>query len=488
MKPCYRCQDEFYLLAHVLKEGSHFQQPCKALISPGNCPAVTRATGEFMRRCGWLASEAPPLEHSIEIAIGDRTGSTQSTDQLVFCTLVVGSCQLSTVLHVVQDVDFLDDSMLSKWHIHIGRNDFEALQRDGRDSDICYLSVDPDPGQPGSPPNCPLGCGNFTAALSNGHPQCLSHWHAVKFMNTVNFMHRRGGQTSHSDRGPYYCSDAASMMTAEALLYLHDVVGTPWDASTCAAAARAGSVDCLSYAHASGCPRYFETCALAAGHGKLDCPVYAHEYECELNSLVLHHAARGGHLECLKYAHTHGCPFSAVYPDSLFFPPGPSICLTTHAVYASSIPCLVYVREALGCAWDTEGSECKMAFQRGDFVMLRYIHVHGSIFLTRFEWLCPGPNLWLNAEGIDAVGKANCLLYVYSYGGCIVKDVWHTRVGKLAVKFFKARRVAVLLSLHAVSRARVGGPLIAAAHAAMQRMPSDVVREVISAAGLRVLE
>ena len=76
-------------------------------------------------------------------------GKEASNDmtQLVHCTLVVGKCQLSTVLQVVDDVEFSDHRVLSKWHIHIGRKDFAALQQMAWDSDICYLPISPELGE-----------------------------------------------------------------------------------------------------------------------------------------------------------------------------------------------------------------------------------------------------------------------------------------------------------------------------------------------------
>lgn len=54
---------------------------------------------------------------------------------------MVGKCQLITVLQVVENVDSPDCCLLLKWHIHIGTKDFEALQQNAWDSDICYLSA-----------------------------------------------------------------------------------------------------------------------------------------------------------------------------------------------------------------------------------------------------------------------------------------------------------------------------------------------------------
>ncbi len=120
--------------------------------------------------------------------------------------------------------------------------------------------------------------------------------------------------------------------------------------------------------------------------------------------------------------------------------------------------------------------------------LLQYIHSHGGVLCTQFELLCPDSNVWLNLNGEYAERNAMCLLYVHCYGGCRVKGVWHTKVGRLVLAIIKARRLAVLLSFHAAGKAHGVGPLIAAAHAAMQRMPSHLVQEIIGGAGLQVLE
>lgn len=66
---------------------------------------------------------------------------------MVNCKLLVGSCHLSTALQVMENVEFPNRHALSKWHIHIGVKDFEALQCNAWDSDICYLKVNPKPGE-----------------------------------------------------------------------------------------------------------------------------------------------------------------------------------------------------------------------------------------------------------------------------------------------------------------------------------------------------
>lgn len=113
----------------------------------GNCPTVTRATGTFLRRCGWLPTKAPQSQDSSFTAIAESAESFIDVDQLIKCKLVVGSCQLSTILQIVENMDPSDGCELSKWHIHIGKNDFEALQGSAWDLDTCYLAVKPEPGK-----------------------------------------------------------------------------------------------------------------------------------------------------------------------------------------------------------------------------------------------------------------------------------------------------------------------------------------------------
>ncbi len=112
----------------------------------GHCPTVTRVTRKFQRKSGWHASKTAPIEQDSEIAIVDRPGSSKETAQLVHCKLVVGACQLSTVLQVVDSVDLPDRCVLKNWHIHAGEKDLEALQRDAQDAEICYLAANPKQG------------------------------------------------------------------------------------------------------------------------------------------------------------------------------------------------------------------------------------------------------------------------------------------------------------------------------------------------------
>ena len=86
-------------------------------------------------------------------------------------------------------------------------------------------------------------------------------------------------------------------------------LGYPWNAKTCANAARYGHLECLKYAHERGCPWDVWTCRDAASNGQLECLKYLYEHGCPWNEETCKNAAEKGHLECLKYAHERGCPW-----------------------------------------------------------------------------------------------------------------------------------------------------------------------------------
>lgn len=255
---------------------------------------------------------------------------------------------------------------------------FWACQEGQSPSTRCQCSA----GRLGSPPNCPLiSCDSFGAALQNGHPDCLSYWHRA------GVTHREKKDIWHSD--PIDTIYAAGRPSAEMLMYVHDVVGLPWDTQTFAAAARFGDIDCLSYAYASRCPCKSKTCASAAKAGSLRCLAYAHEHRFERDSrFVLYSAACSGQLESLKYAHAHGCPYIASRPFTSYWS-GPEPVLQCLAVIGSSVACLAYVHEAMSCAWDIKGSECELAFEAGELEMLQYIPSHGGNLCTLSEVPCP---------------------------------------------------------------------------------------------------
>lgn len=49
MQPCYRRDEDLYLLAHVIREGDEFQQSCKVLISPGVSVGMNEKFSNFHR-------------------------------------------------------------------------------------------------------------------------------------------------------------------------------------------------------------------------------------------------------------------------------------------------------------------------------------------------------------------------------------------------------------------------------------------------------
>ena len=51
-------------------------------------------------------------------------------------------------------------------------------------------------------------------------------------------------------------------------------------------------------------------CTRAAENGHLECLKWAHESGCPWNDDTCLYAALNGRLECLKYAHENGCPWS----------------------------------------------------------------------------------------------------------------------------------------------------------------------------------
>lgn len=95
-----------------------------------------------------------------------------------------------------------------------------------------------------------------------------------------------------------------------------------WDDDTgiCMAAAGAGHLDCLKYAHENGAPIIAATCEAAAENGHLECLKYAYEMtnsdenddysDCQCDEEICAVAAANGHLDCLKYAYENGCPWN----------------------------------------------------------------------------------------------------------------------------------------------------------------------------------
>jgi len=81
-------------------------------------------------------------------------------------------------------------------------------------------------------------------------------------------------------------------------LYNH---GCPWDALTCAYAARSGHLRVLQWAREHHCPWDWLTPAWAAEHGHLEVLQWAREHGCPWNEGTSRCAARAGHLEVLQW-------------------------------------------------------------------------------------------------------------------------------------------------------------------------------------------
>eukprot|EP01113_Clastostelium_recurvatum_P050751 TRINITY_DN968_c0_g2_i1.p1 TRINITY_DN968_c0_g2~~TRINITY_DN968_c0_g2_i1.p1 ORF type:complete len:570 (-),score=58.56 TRINITY_DN968_c0_g2_i1:1326-3035(-) len=104
----------------------------------------------------------------------------------------------------------------------------------------------------------------------------------------------------------------------ECLQYVYENYGwgTNMYNNACTEAASRGHYALLQYAHSHGCPlecsdgtNTYSSCEKAASNGHLDCLIYAHENGSPLTIRTSHVAASNGHLSCLAYAHENGCPW-----------------------------------------------------------------------------------------------------------------------------------------------------------------------------------
>ena len=120
-----------------------------------------------------------------------------------------------------------------------------------------------------------------------------------------------------------------------------------WDERTMDAAARAGSIHCLAFAHQNGCP--FSVHAVirnAARSGSIDALKYANEM-CAKSKVevddILAIAARSGSVECMEYVLDRcGGRFTC------------AVC--ANAALLNNPSCLRFAREK-GCPWDSETVE-----------------------------------------------------------------------------------------------------------------------------------
>ncbi|BDA47212.1 hypothetical protein COCOBI_10-0570 [Coccomyxa sp. Obi] len=467
---------------------------CKAHISQGKSSSTTKVSKDFVARVGWFASEDKETSGQPNSS-GQTAGRCASQRPEHFsCILAVDDCQIETVVETADSATLLESSApfdKVEGHIHICEKDFKALMRSGWDSQICYLDAVPQVVF-SRPTNCPSGCTSFIDALGMGHADCMRYWYGspiASLASTVGKSREEVLRDRQFDVSHPNCRQAAQWPSAEALMYAHDILGLSWDAHTCAEAAAAGSIACLSYAHCSGCPWESDVCSSAAAAGSMACLVYAHEHGCEWTLNTCAAAAGSGHLDCLVYARTHGCQWDAdtchsaagsgnlkilAYAYENGCPWDASTCAA--AAGAGSLECLV---------WHAKGSEWKCAFFQGRCDVLEYIHQHGGALCGQEELMGMTGRLYsfLDSEGV-LDGKARCLLYMHCFGGRKLPPLRGRIVGERVLALMQQRRAAVLLSFWAAGRARAGSRSSNAAHAAMASVPADLIKEIFCMAKL----
>ncbi|BDA47218.1 probable ankyrin repeat protein L59 at C-terminar half [Coccomyxa sp. Obi] len=435
MKPCYYYGEELLVLAEIVKEGGKWWQSCKARISQGTPPSITLISKKVAARAGWCA-------------LSDGEALHQEAPVILRCKLRVGPCELNADVHVVDDENSSQQSVPFDWHIHLGEPIVKALTCTSWDADVCYLDGLCKEGLTDPLRDDPTCCTSFTDALDSGHSDCMRYWHGTPIFspadricqgdNMRSWLLKQEFQTCEQQSN---CEEAAQQPSAEALMYVHDVLGMSWDNITCAHAASAGSINSLSYAHCSGCPWEWivcssavragsmaclmyahehgcewdrNTCAAAASKGSMTFLKYAHEHGCEWDSSTCAAAAEHGLLDCLVYARKHGCPWNEwtcrraagsgnleilAYLHENGCPWDVSTCLV--AAYVCSMECLVYAHEQ-GCPWDD--TVCSAAAQGGSLQCLRYAHEHG----------CPWSESTLLAAA--KAGDLECLMYAHKHG------------------------------------------------------------------------
>ena len=73
-------------------------------------------------------------------------------------------------------------------------------------------------------------------------------------------------------------------------------------------AAAKGQLEVLQWLHANGCPWNADTCAWAAKGGHLEVLQWARENGCPWDNLTCYWAIQYGHIELLNWAVANGCP------------------------------------------------------------------------------------------------------------------------------------------------------------------------------------
>jgi hypothetical protein len=165
------------------------------------------------------------------------------------------------------------------------------------------------------------------------------------------------------------CMYAAWEGQESSIKFIIDRVGAPkeWISSTCANAARAGHLDCLTYLHKLSCPMDEQVSCSAAVGGHLECLKFAMKHTKPVYE-IMESAARNGHLDCLRYGYMNYCPLEE------------GLLNTAAENYKDDIDCIRYLA-LTGLAWDEE--TCIRAARAGNIAVLRCLHENGCPWDTR---------------------------------------------------------------------------------------------------------
>ncbi|WBR14286.1 Ankyrin repeat protein [Pandoravirus kuranda] len=174
--------------------------------------------------------------------------------------------------------------------------------------------------------------------------------------------------------------------------------GDRWSEATCEAAASAGHRDVLAYAHQNGCRWDRRACSAAAGAGALDCLRYLHQNGCPWREDTCIEAARFGRLDCLEYACAHGCPTSA--------------CAGATALIYNQLDCAQFAHAQ---GW-LNARACEHAARGGSSACLAWAHSCGFPL---------DGDVCLAAAYADSL---DCIVYLVERGAALHKDALRVAV------------------------------------------------------------
>jgi hypothetical protein len=186
-------------------------------------------------------------------------------------------------------------------------------------------------------------------AAEYGSLKCLKLLHSIDYdIDSFNFYI----SIDHEDLcfnqidGVCKCLDRVIMNMAvhtgniECLKFLHEE-GYKWDLDAASVLAVKGSLEGLKWLKSIG-PQGgpydvwdSHVVAAAAQAGQLECLIYAHQNGCELTLLSSSWAGSNGHLGCLKYLISHGCPWVPYMSDIEEYPDIISYALELKVGFAS---------------------------------------------------------------------------------------------------------------------------------------------------------